>query len=303
MNDDFEIPKDLIQSIVNGNCIAFVGAGFSKSCNLPDWPTLLEKIVDNVDNDIITSNLDELNIDANKINSLNSNFFKDTLQRAFDTGDKLLYETVNKLLQNTIQAEQSTTTTINQLPGSDTSVKVNDKKKLQFLRDTIQKARETSNADLYDLVAQILEDTVGVRYVEKLVEHALQIPKEIPENMRNRLKVLNDIPFKAILTTNFDLFLNGSTPWTAAADSTDNTVTYPYSSILRKQQTQNKSSDTIANSQIEDFLNTLEDVVIAKDNINGTQSQDQRKYFVRSKTSKPLIKLHGSTGLNGLERY
>jgi len=39
-----EIPKGLISAIQEGQCVAFVGAGFSAAANLPPWGKLLELI-------------------------------------------------------------------------------------------------------------------------------------------------------------------------------------------------------------------------------------------------------------------
>jgi hypothetical protein len=39
-----EIPKELISAIQDGQCVAFVGAGYSASANLPSWGKLLELI-------------------------------------------------------------------------------------------------------------------------------------------------------------------------------------------------------------------------------------------------------------------
>lgn len=290
--DDFEIPQGLIDAIKEGNCVAFVGAGFCMSCNLPDWPTLLENIVDEVD--------------PNKI----------------------------KILTNKIT--------------------IKDEKKVKFLRDTIQKARSTGNADLFDLVAQILEDTIGSKYVEQLVTKALEIPTDIPDAMKNRLNLLNRIPFKAILTTNFDVLTEGSTPWSVYPH--DN-IAYPYASILRegdkyegslteinellvamdeklkqdaaskeeeeedssnhhqhhKERTLLTSLEGCFESDEEELSSATDDVI---DNITTTASasyddiaaiasmeqqqlgedgnSDLRRYQVRSSNNRPLIKLHGS---------
>ena len=35
----------LLKSIEEGNCVAFVGAGFSIAAGLPDWATLLWRLV------------------------------------------------------------------------------------------------------------------------------------------------------------------------------------------------------------------------------------------------------------------
>jgi hypothetical protein len=40
-----DIPRDLIEKIVSGNCIAYVGAGLSRAAGLPDWKTLLKDLL------------------------------------------------------------------------------------------------------------------------------------------------------------------------------------------------------------------------------------------------------------------
>lgn len=39
------IPEDLVQSILRGNCVAFVGAGFSVPAKLPSWSDLLKHVI------------------------------------------------------------------------------------------------------------------------------------------------------------------------------------------------------------------------------------------------------------------
>lgn len=39
-------PEHLAREIADGNCVAFVGAGFSAAAKLPDWTTLLRKLAD-----------------------------------------------------------------------------------------------------------------------------------------------------------------------------------------------------------------------------------------------------------------
>jgi hypothetical protein len=39
------VPDHLIEEILRGNCVAFVGAGFSAAADLPGWGTLLERCV------------------------------------------------------------------------------------------------------------------------------------------------------------------------------------------------------------------------------------------------------------------
>ena len=73
------------------------------------------------------------------------------------------------------------------------------------------------------MVGQLLEDDIGTKPMERLVEEELTLPVRIPDAMQKRLDLLNSIPFKAILTTNFDLLIKGPTPWSKATprDSTE----------------------------------------------------------------------------------
>ena len=160
------IPQHLIDSISSGNCVAFVGAGFSIPANLPSWSELLNGIIDDV----------ECNVSKPGVY------------------------------------------------GSDI-----DQELIDFLRKTTKKASDQGNSDLYDLVGQILEDKIGARKVEEMVEEKLKIKDDdIPEEMRSRIQLLNSIPFKAILTTNFDMLMQGPTPWDQDPQS------IPYAKVLRK---------------------------------------------------------------------
>ena len=41
-----EIPKELINQIIRGKCVIFIGAGLSKEASLPTWPELLQQMID-----------------------------------------------------------------------------------------------------------------------------------------------------------------------------------------------------------------------------------------------------------------
>jgi hypothetical protein len=138
-----EVPAHLIDEINAGNCVAFVGAGFSAAAKLPDWRSLLEQLV--------------------------------------------------------------------QAGVEDRTV---DEKKAADLRSLI--AEGTSNA--LDRCAQLLEDSMGQEKVAEVIAGALKIPATLPDQMIERLQMLVQIPFCAILTTNFDPLLPG-VPATSA-DST-----------------------------------------------------------------------------------
>jgi hypothetical protein len=123
-------PPHLADEIVAGNCVAFVGAGFSAAANLPAWTELLREL-------------------------------------ASEVGESL--------------------------------------------RSAIESALgRDSGADGRYLAAQLLEDGLGrARLIERLRER-LVVPRErLGPTMVRRLEILRRIPFRAILTTNFDHMLVG----------------------------------------------------------------------------------------------
>jgi hypothetical protein len=239
-----KIPPALIQAIKSGNCVAFVGAGFSAPAQLPGWSDLLKRIV----------------------------------AKSVTIG----------LLQ--------------------------DQEKIKFFNETIDEASVTKNSDLFDLVGQLLEDDIGTKLMENFVEEELTLPSVIPKAMQKRLDMLNSIPFKAILTTNFDLLIKGPTPWSKATprdakedpeqsskrikrersnSGSNYTITstttseseFPYAEVLRGlAQSDKYSIDSLIKSHLE--------------NENDSVSEDEADEY----TYKPVIKLHGSLGTEGLER-
>lgn len=62
-----------------------------------------------------------------------------------------------------------------------------------------------------EMAAQLLFDTVGEERCRALLRDALR-PERLPELMQRRLKHLLGIPFRAIVTTNFDPLLPGVPP-------------------------------------------------------------------------------------------
>lgn len=211
------IPDGLIESIKQGRCIAFIGAGFSVPCKLPTWAKLLRNIVDRVRKE--------------------------------------------ELLQ-TPDAEEL----------------------LTFLCDRIDVASNTGNAEIYDLVAQLLEDNLSVDLVEQLVRHELKTTTDIPETMQKRLKLLDSLPFKAIVTTNFDMLLTGPTPWSNPDGRP------PYEEILRTSIRTNKySRDVIVEKHM-------------KGDENESEIENDSGFFQCSNLCytkyRPIIKLHGTIETN-----
>ena len=81
------------------------------------------------------------------------------------------------------------------------------------------------SGDSLDQIAQVLEGEVGRPTLEKMVAEELSIKTPLKNKMEKRLKLLDGIPFRSILTTNYDEFLVGSTPLQASWPE--------YSAVLR----------------------------------------------------------------------
>jgi len=61
-------------------------------------------------------------------------------------------------------------------------------------------------------VAQILQDQLGDGFtLQDYIARQLEIPDPLPAQMRRRLRLLSKIPFRAIVTTNFDDLIPGGT--------------------------------------------------------------------------------------------
>eukprot|EP00747_Dinoflagellata_sp_TGD_P225160 gnl/TRDRNA2_/TRDRNA2_98521_c0_seq1.p1 gnl/TRDRNA2_/TRDRNA2_98521_c0~~gnl/TRDRNA2_/TRDRNA2_98521_c0_seq1.p1 ORF type:complete len:398 (+),score=62.80 gnl/TRDRNA2_/TRDRNA2_98521_c0_seq1:62-1195(+) len=90
---------------------------------------------------------------------------------------------------------------------------------------------ERPSAQEFDMAAQMIDDALHQPQNEKQKEmvaymRKFLVPKDLPlpEEMRERLRLLRSIKFKAILTTNFNPLICGTTPY-------DDKV--PYRAILR----------------------------------------------------------------------
>lgn len=129
---DPQIPQRLLDEINDGNCVAFLGAGFSVPAGLPGWVQLLEAI------------------------------------------------------------------------SSHPKIDADNAAHVRAL------AKKGSAHDL-DQAAQVLEDAIGREAFAECLREELSAKKESDE-MKERLKALRGIPFRAILTTNFDNVLEGKEP-------------------------------------------------------------------------------------------
>ncbi|MCA9521747.1 MAG: SIR2 family protein [Myxococcales bacterium] len=129
------IPGELIRDILDGRCVAFVGAGFSAAAKLPDWVVLLRRVA--ADSEVAAA----------------------------------IRGHVEALLEG-----------------------------------------PKPSASKCEQAAQLLEDELTrPRFVSSVARHLLS-HAQIGETMQDRMRFLREIPFRAILTTNFDGFLSGEVP-------------------------------------------------------------------------------------------
>ncbi|HET7203701.1 MAG TPA: SIR2 family protein [Steroidobacteraceae bacterium] len=133
-----EIDPRLLEDIRAGNCVAFVGAGFSAAAGLPAWPELVRAVA-----------------------------------RGLPPAERAAHQR-----------------TIDQLVGPGD--------------------RRYSHREL-EMAAQLLFDAIGEERCRHLLRDTLR-SEGLPPAMQLRLKHLLGIPFRAIVTTNFDPLLPGVPP-------------------------------------------------------------------------------------------
>lgn len=126
------LPPALVEQVLAGQCVAFVGAGFSAAARLPEWTGLLDQLA----------------------------------------------------------------------AGPEISA---------ALREHIARLVARPSAHRFDRAAQLLQDALGRKAFIDGLAAALGQP-ELNEAMRRRLEWLRGIPFRAILTINFDPLLDGELP-------------------------------------------------------------------------------------------
>lgn len=221
-----EVPAELISAITSGNCVAFIGAGFSAPCRLPSWSKLLRLMIEKLESRVADGSV----VPVLENHSADEDFFA-------------------------------------------------------FIKKTVNQAEATMSGDLYDLAGQLLEDYFGTMVIEQLVEEQLALPPEheIPEVMKERLEFLKAVPFKAILTTNFDTLLLGPTPWSHAED-------FPYAQVLRGNIGANENTTFSADEMIAAHVTEFQEDIYSN------------RVSVHTKLNKPIIKLHGSCEMNSAER-
>lgn len=78
-------------------------------------------------------------------------------------------------------------------------------------------SRSSSQFDL-DLAAQLLSDSISIRKFEASIRQLLSVDNvmTLPQQMQDRLKWIQGIPFAAIVTTNYDGLLKGTDPQDSA---------------------------------------------------------------------------------------
>lgn len=131
-----EVPSGLVEEVKAGNCVAFVGAGFSAAAGKPGWKRLLSHMAD-----------------AGK-------------------------------------------------PGRPAS--------LRMIDDLL--AQPTASSRQLEMAAQLLQDELGPERYRRRLQETIGRVEPLPPRMVRRLDRLTGIPFRAIVTTNFDPLLAGVTP-------------------------------------------------------------------------------------------
>jgi len=132
---------ELIRKIEGGDCVAFVGAGFSAAANFPQWRTLLLELAT------------EIPVAAD----------------AAETSSRQLVESMFR-------------------PGQTTS------------------SRE------FEIAAQLIDDALGSDLFREAIRKRFDPSTALDGAMADRLRYLRGIPFKAIVTTNFDPLISGDAP-------------------------------------------------------------------------------------------
>jgi hypothetical protein len=84
------------------------------------------------------------------------------------------------------------------------------------VRQHIEELMEKGSSHAYDEAAQTLEWLLTRKTFVEELQHQFTAPTHISQGMSNRLRWLRAIPFRAILTTNFDTLLEGDTPGNSA---------------------------------------------------------------------------------------
>lgn len=133
--------KELISSIERGDCVAFVGAGFSAAANFPQWRALLLALA-------------------------------------------------------------------TEIPVVADSVKPTSR---QLVESMLNDGQANSSRE-FEIAAQLIEDALGSECFREEVRKRFDMNTALDGAMVDRLRCLRGIPFKAIVTTNFDPLIAGAAP-------------------------------------------------------------------------------------------
>jgi hypothetical protein len=141
---------------------------------------------------------------------------------------------------------------------------------LAHLRSRLE---NTVSGDVLDQVAQMLEDELGTAKLELRVAEQLKLKGEVKQPMRKRLELLDGIPFRAIVTTNYDELLQGSSPLDPREGS------WPeYFEVLRGG----------GSARADDLLSPGK-----KGAAVGAADGDDKHECLSPREFRPIIKLHG----------
>ena len=191
--NQIDIDGRLIEAINRGDCVAFVGAGFSAAAGIPQWRELLRQLVDQM-------------------------------------GDA------------------------RQAP------------EVESVRALIADDKPVTSREL-EMAAQLLYDAVGAERFSERLNVALQ-QEAIPEPMAKRRDHLLGIPFRAIVTTNFDLLLPGQPPSGRA-----------FRSLLR-------------NPRPSPWREAAIRIALRRESVNDAPAADD----LPPKADTPVVQLHGNVG-------
>ena len=197
-----DIPDELVDDIAQGRCIVFIGAGFSAAAGLPDWRSLLGQLCEGLPTDFRDPS-------DNAVRNLRRDLLT---QGGYDPRTKE---------EIAAAAEAAAKHGRKPEPPAMTESGLSPDMFASLLKNT------------YDyLAANILPEERRSDFdFGQAIHRCLQLPASLAsdaqfEDMRARLDVLRAIPFRGIITTNFDGLLLGRTPF-------DGDIKNAYKSLLR----------------------------------------------------------------------
>lgn len=198
-----DIPDELVDDIAQGRCIVFIGAGFSAAAGLPDWKSLLGQLCEGLPTEFR---------DPGDATNTVRNLQRDLLtQGGYDprTKEEIAADAA-AAARDGRQPEPPIVTESGLSPDMFASL----------LKNT------------YDYLAATMPEERRSEFdFGQAIHRCLRLPARLSsdarfEDMRARLDVLRAIPFRGIITTNFDGLLLGRTPF-------DSDIKNAYKSLLR----------------------------------------------------------------------